>query len=139
MAGGGTLAAYAAASMSLHQQLALLLDEAEPPLGSPLVAQAVEPGPHPEPTPRPSPHPEPTPTPTPTPEPKQADASALRALRLPCISPVSPLYLHCISAVSPQADASALRALRRACTQKPQGTVAGALQQARQLTLTLSM
>ena len=39
MAGGGTLAAYAAASMRLHQQLALLLDDAEPPLGSPLVAQ----------------------------------------------------------------------------------------------------
>ena len=45
-----------------------------------------------------------------------------------------------------QADASALRALRRACVQKPQGTVAGVLQQARDalpetltLTLTLSL
>ena len=103
MAGGGTLAAYAAASMRLHQQLALLLDDAEPPLGSPLVAQAAEPVPHPEPEPHPSLHPEPEPTPTltPTPTPKQADASALRALR-------------------------------RACVQKPQGTVAGVLQQASQ-------
>jgi len=34
-------------------------------------------------------------------------------------------------AYAKQADASALRDLRRACVQKPQGTVAGVLQQAR--------
>ena len=94
--------------MRLHQQLALLLDDAEPPLGSPLVAQAAEPGPHPEPEPHPSPHPEPEPTPKPTPEPTPTPTPEPK-----------------------QADASALRALRRACTQKPQGTVAGVLQQAR--------
>merc|ERR1719424_458502 len=54
MASAATLPAFAAASMRLHQQLLLLLDDTEPPLGSPSALVAHE------------------------------DATALRALRVAC-------------------------------------------------------
>ena len=66
------------------------------------VAQVGSAFPNPNPNPNPTPNPKPNPTPNPTPNHVPNPSQVGKAFRNEIAPPISPLYLPCISSVSPQ-------------------------------------